>query len=400
MKGYRLLAAFAVTLLTLLLMHVPPAATQNQKRPVEEAAPQDDSNQDEKYARREKDAPQKVKDKLAELRRDIKEKKLTFNVGYTEAADRKMEELAGTIVPPDLEEQARKQNEVAQRQLAEDEAERAELKKKNPNQKLPDEEVQEDVRKEIERRKAGARGPDEKQHAHAPSQLTPPPSWDWRSVNGVNRVTPVRDQKTCPNCWAFAAAAAYESSFLIRKNLTVADVSEQSLASCAYPSSSVPVGCHYGTGSTAFAYLTTAGAPTESRYPYTSLNPSPCKTGIAVSYRAAAWGYVNPTGGIPTAAQLKAALMKYGPLYISYKATTSFAFYTSGVFNKRFDPLIDKPGTYGYHAMALVGWDDAKRAWLVKNSWGPFWGMNGYVWIAYGINDFGLSAMWVQARIA
>jgi hypothetical protein len=38
--------------------------------------------------------------------------------------------------------------------------------------------------------------------------------------------------------------------------------------------------------------------------------------------------------------------------------------------------------------MAIVGYDDAKQAFKVINSWGTSWGSNGYGWISY--NLFGL----------
>jgi hypothetical protein len=40
------------------------------------------------------------------------------------------------------------------------------------------------------------------------------------------------------------------------------------------------------------------------------------------------------------------------------------------------------------HDVALVGWDDAKGAWLLRNSWGD-WCDGGYCWIAYGANCVG-----------
>lgn len=408
MKGYRLLAALAATFLTMGLVFVPPAATQR-KPPVLEAPPQEDPAQDEYYAKREKNAPQKVKDKLAQLRREAKEKGWTFGVSYTEAMDYEIEQLAGAVEPPDLAERARKQNEIARQQLAEEEAARAEFKKKNPNVKLPEEEVREEVRKEAERRMAGDKVPDQ-ERAHASLQTaTPLPStWDWRSVAGKNRVTPVRDQKGCPTCWAFTAAATYESSYLITKNLTVADVSEQSIASCGYPPDPADnaEGCHFGNSSVAFNYLKAKGAPTESRYPYTSIGPTvdnPCKAGVPVAYRALDWGYVHPTGGKPTVVELKRALYDKGPLYISVRVTLAFASYNGvGVFNERATGNAN-------HAVTLIGWDDKKSAWLIKNSWGPGWGgfggfdnvagaTRGYMWINYASNNVGYGAAWVKAK--
>ena len=41
----------------------------------------------------------------------------------------------------------------------------------------------------------------------------------------------------------------------------------------------------------------------------------------------------------------------------------------------------------GGHAMLIVGYDDARGAWLVRNSWGPEWGDLGHLWIAYDVME-------------
>jgi cathepsin L len=50
------------------------------------------------------------------------------------------------------------------------------------------------------------------------------------------------------------------------------------------------------------------------------------------------------------------------------------------------------------HDLLLVGWDDKKEAWLVKNSWGEKWGEKGFAWIGYGSNNIGVFAAWIEAR--
>ena len=38
---------------------------------------------------------------------------------------------------------------------------------------------------------------------------------------------------------------------------------------------------------------------------------------------------------------------------------------------------------YGGHAVVLVGYDDSKRMFKVRNSWGKEWGLDGYFWMDY-----------------
>jgi cathepsin L len=106
--------------------------------------------------------------------------------------------------------------------------------------------------------------------------------------------------------------------------------------------------------------------------------------------RALAWGYVNqPFDKMPTVEQLKSALVEHGPLAATVKVDYCFSIYKSGVFNGQNNSSVN-------HVVMLVGWDDAKGAWRVKNSWGKEWGEDGYAWIKYGSNNIGLFAAWIQ----
>lgn len=40
-------------------------------------------------------------------------------------------------------------------------------------------------------------------------------------------------------------------------------------------------------------------------------------------------------------------------------------------------------GNYGGHATSIIGYNDNKAAFLLRNSWGTRWGAGGYTWIPY-----------------
>ena len=46
---------------------------------------------------------------------------------------------------------------------------------------------------------------------------------------------------------------------------------------------------------------------------------------------------------------------------------------------------IPKPNEYleGGHAVTIIGWDDSKKSFLIQNSWGLDWGLQGKFWMPY-----------------
>jgi len=66
--------------------------------------------------------------------------------------------------------------------------------------------------------------------------------------------------------------------------------------------------------------------------------------------------------------------------------------YRGGVYSSRLCKNIpDKVN----HAVLVVGWGHDEKSkmdyWIVKNSWGPRWGENGYFRIKRGVNMCGLA---------
>lgn len=82
----------------------------------------------------------------------------------------------------------------------------------------------------------------------------------------------------------------------------------------------------------------------------------------------------------PEREELKAALIDHGPLVAEMAVMSGFGSYTGGVYEHSGEESVSDIN----HQVVIVGYDDRQGCWIVKNSWGPEWGEDGYFRIAYG----------------
>lgn len=200
-------------------------------------------------------------------------------------------------------------------------------------------------------------------------QVQLPATFDWRNHNGKNYMTSVKRQR-CGDCWAFSAAAALEGRMAIDGTPGL-DLSEQFLVADCFDGGSCGGGYIVSTA----RYLTDVGMPRENCYPYLGRNSScgnACDDWQSKTIKAQSYTRVNQT-----VAALKAALYNRGPVYTGYMVYEDFSSYTSGIYEHTWG------AAQGGHAVVIVGYDDTKQCFIVKNSWGTGWGENGYFRIAY-----------------
>jgi hypothetical protein len=201
-----------------------------------------------------------------------------------------------------------------------------------------------------------------------------PANLDWRNSGG-NYVTPIRDQGNCGSCWAFATTAALESATLISDHTPNTDLNlaEQVLVSCGGAGS-----CNGGSIDKASNFIKNTGLPGDGCYPYTATNgvcSSACSNWQASADRISSWSYVATTQA--TVDGIKNALSTYGPLVTTMAVYQDFFSYHSGIYHYVTGSLA------GYHAVLIIGYDDVSQYFVVKNSWGTWWGESGFFRIAY-----------------
>lgn len=194
-----------------------------------------------------------------------------------------------------------------------------------------------------------------------------PASVDWRTQGAV---TPVKNQQQCGSCWSFSSTGAIEGAWAITRGQLVS-LSEQQLIDCSTAQGNQ--GCNGGMMDYAFEYvIQNGGITTEVAYPYTATGPNSCEA-AGKPVAATISGYTDVPANSDAA--LMSAVAKQ-PVSVAIEADqAAFQFYSGGVMTAVCGTSLD-------HGVLVVGY--TADAWIVKNSWGPDWGDNGFIQLGRG----------------
>lgn len=197
-----------------------------------------------------------------------------------------------------------------------------------------------------------------------------PKAYDWRKV-APKGLQPIKNQGSCGSCWAFSITAVLEAQMKIQQpDATLPILSEQTLVDCS------DYDCNGGDFD-AFNYVRDKGLASRVDYPYSARNGR-CKVKDTMAKtKVVSWAYVGDGKKSPTTEQIKAAILKYGPVSVDVSASGAFMSYGSGIYNSCNAGSIN-------HMTNIEGWDDADGGyWIMRNSWGADWGEDGYMRIRY-----------------
>jgi len=211
-----------------------------------------------------------------------------------------------------------------------------------------------------------------------------PSTVDWVTKGAV---TGIKNQGQCGSCWSFSTTGSVEGQHFIKKQASptgmkpLVGLSEQNLMDCS--TSYGNQGCDGGLMDQAFEYIiANKGIELEVDYPYTA------EDGYSCLYKSKDRGAcIENYHDIPTGdeAALHTAIANVGPVSVAIDASqSSFQFYSGGVY---YEPACSS--TQLDHGVLAVGYGTYQGSayYLVKNSWGTSWGLNGYIMMSANRNN-------------
>ena len=192
---------------------------------------------------------------------------------------------------------------------------------------------------------------------------------------------PVKNQGGEFSCVAFAAGYAARSAEQLYKTGASGYNFATNVFSSEFLYNQTKFGdCGAGTSvTTVLEFIKTYGICSEQSMPYSDLNgcsllANSSQSPEATNFNISSYSVISKSD----VAAIKTMIVNKHPLILTVNLDASFTNAQAGFIWKSYS------GAAGFsHALVICGYDDAKHAYKVMNSWGTNWGDAGYSWIDY-----------------
>lgn len=199
------------------------------------------------------------------------------------------------------------------------------------------------------------------------------------SVTLASRMPPPGDQGNQSSCVGWAVAYGARSYY---QGLDTAELRQTKVFSPAYIYNQIrgdKKSCEQGSYiDQALDLMKSQGVATLADFSYLQNNcsklPDPEVKNGAKKHAIRGWSYISQ-GDLSS---IKSELYKGNPVIVAMDVEDSFVSLRGSAIYKN-----KSRGLRSGHAMVIIGYDDARQAFHLLNSWGTDWGDRGYGWVDY-----------------
>ncbi len=244
-----------------------------------------------------------------------------------------------------------------------------------------------------------------------------PESWNWGNINNINYLTKNLNQhipQYCGSCWAHGALSSLSDRIKIKRNAKGIDINlpVQFLLNCG---TNLAGSCNGGDHYSAYAFIKEYGhIPFDTCLQYAACSSdsdekqcklrdyscyaenicSTCSTFTRLGGKCTSINYypnatISKYGRVSSYYLMQQEIYERGPIACGINADAILN-YSGGI--------LDLPNTSREidHIISIVGWgyhnSTARQYWIIRNSWGEYWGEMGYVKVYLGDNQLGLES--------
>lgn len=210
------------------------------------------------------------------------------------------------------------------------------------------------------------------------------PSVDWRNRFTWPWLTTIKDQNGCGSCYVFAAVGVFEAMLRIEHSIWSLR-SENDVGDSISLYFGTHAKCGGGSPSFVLDWIKANGLADPGCWAGANISEVPNPTADRLGRTGKLDGYTWVSG----AADMKTWIYTVGPIAACFTVYDDFfdACQNNQVYIANQSPSNPVDGG---HCIVIVGYDDTKQAWLIRNSWGIGWGTDGYGWFGYGQGAYGL----------